>query len=200
MSLQKTLDYIPKSIFTIADAKRGDIGNTSLMYAKTFLNTYKFDSVTVAPYMGSDSVKPFLEVPNKWAILLGLTSNVGASDFQFSDINGEALFEQVISKSKTWGDETNMMYVIGATKAEHFIKVRKLVPDHFLLVPGVGAQGGSLEAVCENGLNDDIGLLINSSRGILYASNGEDFEQAARTETIKIQTEMKTILANNKLI
>ena len=171
-SLKKTLDYIPKNIFTIADAKRGDIGNTSGYYAKAFYNTYNFDSITLAPYMGSDSVKPFMQ-DNKWAIVLGLTSNDGAMDFQKLELKGGSLlFEEVIRKSATWGSTENMMYVVGATRAEMLGQVRKIIPDHFLLVPGVGAQGGSLEEVCKYGLNRDVGLLVNSSRGIIYADNG----------------------------
>lgn len=198
--LESTLNYIPDNIFTIADAKRGDIGNTASMYAKTFLETYQFDSVTVAPYMGSDSVTPFLEIPNKWTILLGLTSNKGAFDFQFiEDSNNVPLYESVLSKSSEWGSEENLMYVIGATKAEHFQKVRKIIPNHFLLVPGVGAQGGSLQDVCSNGLNKDCGLLINSSRGIIYASNGKDFAEAATESAKRLQQEMKEILLKNNL-
>jgi orotidine-5'-phosphate decarboxylase len=199
--LKETLEYIPKNLFTIADAKRGDIGNTASMYAKTFLNTYEFDSVTVAPYMGSDSVIPFLDIPNKWTILLGLTSNKGAFDFQFiEDVDGKSVFENVLETSRRWGNDENLMYVIGATKAEHFQKVRNIVPNHFLLVPGVGAQGGNLHDVCANGLNKDCGLLINSSRGIIYASNGEDFADAASFSAQKIQLEMAEILKNNQII
>ncbi|MEX2379494.1 MAG: orotidine-5'-phosphate decarboxylase, partial [Vicingaceae bacterium] len=165
-SLAKTIDYIPKDVFTIADAKRGDIGNTSAMYAKTFFQTYNFDSVTIAPYMGSDSVQPFLTQEGKWGIVLALTSNQGASDFQFEELkSGEKLFEKVLKTSSQWGNDSNMMYVVGATKAEKLIEIRKFVPNHFLLVPGVGAQGGSLADVCKHGLNKDVGLLINSSRG-----------------------------------
>ncbi len=199
--LDQTLKYIPKDIFTIADAKRGDIGNTASMYAKTFLETYQFDSVTVAPYMGIDSVTPFLEIPNKWTILLGLTSNKGAFDFQFiEDSSSNMLFENVLSKSKEWGSEENLMFVIGATKAEHFKKVRAIVSNHFLLVPGIGAQGGNLQDVCEHGFSNDCGLLINSSRGIIYASNGLDFEAEAAISAKKIQQEMKAILADNNMI
>ena len=168
-SLQKTIEYIPKELFTIADAKRGDIGNTSSMYAKAFFENLKFDSVTVAPYMGADSVVPFLEFKNKWVILLALTSNKGADDFQFFEGNGEKLFEKVLKQSKKWGNENNLMYVVGATRPEMFTEIRKLVPDSFLLVPGVGAQGGELSEVCKYGMNKDCGLLINSSRGIIYA-------------------------------
>lgn len=198
-SLQKTIDYIPKNIFTIADAKRGDIGNTSSYYAKTFFDFYKFDAVTIAPYMGEDSVSPFLNHPNKWAILLALTSNKGAHDFQLSeDRFGEKLFETVLKKSANWGTTDNLMYVVGATRAEDIAKVRKLVPQHFFLVPGVGAQGGSLEDVVKYGWNSDCGLLVNSSRGILYASNGHDFAEKAMQEAKKLQNQMENLL-NKKL-
>ncbi len=194
-SLQKTLDYIPKDIFTIADAKRGDIGNTSLYYAKTFFDYLNCDSVTVAPYMGEDSVSPFLTYDNKWVILLALTSNKGALDFQMTtDVSGERLFEKVLDKSATWGTPENLMYVVGATRTEGIGEVRKRVPDHFFLVPGVGAQGGSLEEVVKYGWNDDCGLLVNSSRGILYASKGEDFAQRAQAETRKLQAEMARLI------
>lgn len=194
-TLQMTLEHIPENIFTIADAKRGDIGNTANMYAKTFFETYNFDSVTIAPYMGEDSVKPFLEFKNKWGIVLGLTSNKGAFDFQFSELkDGQKLYEKVLRISSTWGTEENLMFVVGATKAESLSSIRKIIPNHFLLVPGVGAQGGSLTEVCKYGIIKEVGLLINSSRGILYASNGEDFETAASTAAQKIQAEMKTIL------
>jgi len=194
MSLEKTINYLNNNYpnhFTIADAKRGDIGNTSAMYAKAFLETLNFDSITVAPYMGSDSVKPFLGKPNKWVIVLGLTSNEGAFDFQFLNTGTKKLFEEVISTSSAWGNETNMMYVVGATKAESLKEIRKIIPEHFLLVPGVGAQGGSLEEVCENGMNNNVGLLINSSRGIIYASTGNDFAEQARAEAKKIHESMK---------
>lgn len=194
-SLQKTIDYIPKNIFTIADAKRGDIGNTSSYYAKTFFDYLKCDSVTVAPYMGKDSVTPFLEFENKWVILLALTSNKGALDFQMiKDEKGEELFKHVLRKSAEWGTKDNLMYVVGATRAEGIGEVRKLVPDHFFLVPGVGAQGGSLQDVSNFGWNDDCGLLVNSSRGIIYASNGLDFAERAAVEAKKLQEEMAAIL------
>lgn len=195
-TLKKTLDYIPKNIFTIADAKRGDIGNTASMYAKTFFETYNFHSVTIAPYMGEDSVKPFLDFKNKWGIVLGLTSNQGAYDFQFSELKGGGqLYEKVLRTTAGWGTDENLMFVVGATKAESLTKIRKVIPQHFLLVPGVGAQGGSLAEVCKYGITEDIGLLINSSRGILYASSGEDFEDAASKAAMAIQREMGTILS-----
>jgi orotidine-5'-phosphate decarboxylase len=196
-TLQATLDYIPKDIFTIADAKRGDIGNTANMYAKTFFETYNFDSVTIAPFMGEDSVAPFLSHAGKWGIVLGLTSNKGAFDFQFSElISGEKLFEKVLRTTATWGSNENLMFVVGATKAESLRGIRKIIPSHFLLVPGVGAQGGSLAEVCKYGLNRDCGLLINSSRGILYAGADESFAEASGDAAKTIQLEMAAILKN----
>lgn len=196
ISLQKTLDYIPKNCFTIADAKRGDIGNTSTYYAKTFYEYLNFDSVTVAPYMGEDSVTPFLAFENKWVILLALTSNKGAMDFQLTeDQAGEKLFEKVLKKSSQWGSSENLMYVVGATRAEGIGAVRKLVPDHFFLVPGVGAQGGSLQDVAHYGWNKDCGLLVNSSRGIIYASQGADFAEQAAQAAKTLQEEMAEIIA-----
>lgn len=204
-SLRKTMDYIPAHCFTIADAKRGDIGNTSAMYAKTFFEPsaagFNFDSVTVAPYMGSDSVTPFLAYSNKWVILLALTSNDGAKDFQFDSFeNGEKVFERVLVKSSQWGSDENMMYVVGATRGEAFAAIRKLVPNHFLLVPGVGAQGGSLAEVCKYGLNKECGLLVNSSRAIIYASNTIDFASKAREAALAMQQEMEIILQENNII
>jgi orotidine-5'-phosphate decarboxylase len=194
-SLQKTLDYIPTNIFTIADAKRGDVGNTSSMYAKAFFENMNFDSITVAPYMGSDSVTPFLEFKDKWAIVLALTSNKGGLDFQkIEDETGKQLFEQVLETSKEWGTNENIMYVVGATRAEEMLEIRAIVPDHFLLVPGVGAQGGSLKDVSKYGLNKDCGLLVNSSRGIIYAGNDFDFAGKAKIEAQKLQNEMAVIL------
>jgi len=201
-SLTKTIQYInstyPGMAFTIADAKRGDIGNTSQQYAKAMFDPSSsgldFDAVTVAPYMGEDSVKPFLSYPGKWIIVLALTSNKGADDFQFFKDGETRLFEQVLSKSKTWGSDENMMYVVGATKAEMLTDIRKIVPDHFLLVPGVGAQGGSLQEVAKYGLTKDCGLLVNSSRNIIYASKEMDFAEKAREEAGKMQVEMQEIL------
>ena len=195
-SLQKTIDYIPNDIFTIADAKRGDIGNTSLYYANTFFDTYDFDSVTVAPYMGSDSVTPYLQHKDKWAIVLALTSNKGADDFELQKLeSGEYVFEKVLSTSKEWGSEKNMMYVVGATRPEMLAEIRKIVPNHFLLVPGVGAQGVSLTQVVKYGMTKDVGLLVNSSRGIIYAGNGEDFAQKAGEKAKSIQEEMASLMS-----
>lgn len=200
-SLQKTLDYIPKDIFTIADAKRGDIGNTSKMYAKAFFENMDFDSITVAPYMGRDSVSPFLEYQNKWVILLAATSNVGAEDFQFEEFkNDKKLFELVLERSKKWGDKNNLMYVVGATRPELFLDIRKIVPEHFLLVPGVGAQGGTLEEVAKFGMNKDCGLLINSSRQIIYASTYTDFAEKAAEEAEKIQQKMSILLREKNIL
>ncbi|WP_177765556.1 orotidine-5'-phosphate decarboxylase [Flavobacterium sp. I3-2] len=199
-SLAKTINYINEKypeIFTIADAKRGDIGNTSTMYAKAFFEDLAFDSVTVAPYMGKDSVEPFLAFKDKHTIMLALTSNEGAFDFQTKTVDGEELYKKVIQTSKKWHHSENLMYVVGATKAEYFKEIRQIVPNNFLLVPGVGAQGGSLKDVCQFGLNKQIGLLINSSRGIIYASNGTDFATAARNEALKLQKEMEVILSFN---
>ena len=190
-SLQKTMEYIPSDIFTIADAKRGDIGNTSRMYAKTFFEYFNFDSVTVAPYMGNDSVSPFLEFRNKWVILLAATSNLGGLDFQYKQIEGgKRVFEEVLEKSLEWGNEQNLMYVVGATRAEMLSDVRVIVPDAFLLVPGVGAQGGSLEEVVKYGMNDTCGLLVNSSRGIIYAGAGIDFGLVAGKKSQELQSQM----------
>ena len=204
--LKLTMDYLhqlDKPVFTIADAKRGDIGNTSERYARAFLDPrgdFNFDAITVAPYMGADSVQPFTAVEGKWVILLALTSNKGAFDFQLlptqspSDSATQPLYQRVLETSKQWGNEENMMYVVGATKSEMFDDVRRIVPGSFLLVPGVGAQGGSLEEVCKHGLNKDCGLLVNSSRGIIYASNGTDFAEAAAAEARKLQQQMAAVL------
>lgn len=198
MSLQKTINYINENFpeqFTIADAKRGDIGNTSSMYAKAFFEDLNFDSVTVAPYMGKDSVEPFLAFENKHTIMLALTSNEGAFDFQTLITNGQELYKQVLETSKTWKNSENLMYVVGATKAEYFADIRKIVPDSFLLVPGIGAQGGSLSEVCKYGMNAKVGLLVNSARAIIYASKGTDFAERAREEALRVQQEMEDILS-----
>ncbi|WP_251621340.1 orotidine-5'-phosphate decarboxylase [Odoribacter lunatus] len=197
ISLQKTVRYIKEhypEILIIADAKRGDIGNTSRMYAKAFLETFDFDAITVAPYMGEDSVTPFLEYKNKWVILLALTSNKGAFDFQFFENGGEKLYEKVLTKSQEWGNKENMMYVVGATKAEMLGGIRRIIPDHFLLVPGVGAQGGSLEEVAKYGMNAHCGLIVNSSRGIIFADKTENFAVRAGEEACKLQREMEALL------
>jgi orotidine-5'-phosphate decarboxylase len=204
-ALERTVDYIRTKYpdqFLIADAKRGDIGNTSEMYARTFFGNLDFDAVTVAPYMGSDSVTPFLKHKNKWVILLALTSNSGAFDFQFMKDaeSGERLFEKVLETSKQWGTIENLMYVVGATKAEMLADIRKIVPDNFLLVPGVGAQGGSLQQVAQFGLNKNCGLLVNSSRQIIYASSDDNFANEARKEALKVRDEMAEILQNANLI
>jgi orotidine-5'-phosphate decarboxylase len=203
-SLIRTWEYIPSDIFTIADAKRGDIGNTSAMYANAFFNKAQsgmsFDAITVAPYMGKDSVSPFLNYKDKWVILLALTSNIGNSDFQLTESENGKLYEQVIRKSSEWADSEQLMYVVGATKAEEFQNIRTLIPDNFILVPGVGAQGGSLADVCQFGLNKECGLLVNSSRGIIYASSGEDFAEKARVEALKLQQEMELILSAANII
>ncbi len=205
-SLEKTIHYLHRlkdSVFTIADAKRGDIGNTSTMYAGAFLADppvgQGFDAMTVAPYMGSDSVKPFMDYPGKWTILLALTSNKGADDFQNLKLySGERLFEKVIRQSRNWGTADNLMYVVGATKVTMLAEIRKLIPDHFLLIPGVGAQGGSLKEVSEAGMNDDCGLLVNSSRGIIFASPEKDFAEKARGEAYALQQQMKWFLEHKK--
>lgn len=194
-SLEKTIQYIPKNCLIIADAKRGDIGNTSKAYAKTFFETLPCDAVTVAPYMGKDSVTPFLEFDGKWAIVLALTSNEGANDFQyFSNNSQQPLFEKVISEVKEWGNPNNMMFVVGATRTNQIEAIRRLVPEHFLLVPGVGAQGGSLKEVFEAGANADCGLLVNASRSIIYAGTNETFDIDAKKEALKIQSEMAMYL------
>lgn len=198
-SLEKTIRYIKTNYpdhFVIDDAKRGDIGNTSAMYARGVFKRFNADAITVAPYMGSDSVKPFLQFENKWTIILGLTSNEGASDFQQLKVNGRDLYLHVIEAAARWGNSANTMFVVGATKANMFEEVRKLVPDHFLLVPGVGAQGGDLDEVCKYGLNKDIGLLVNSSRNIIYAGQGEDFAEKAAAEAKKVADQMKKYFTN----
>ena len=190
-SLEKSLQSIPDNILTIADAKRGDIGNTSRMYAKTFFETYSFDALTIAPYMGEDSVTPFTSYEGKWVIMLALTSNPGGKDFQMLPVSeSQQLYQTVLEKSTQWGTTDNLMYVVGATRGEYFTSIRDIVPDHFLLVPGVGAQGGSLEDVARYGMNKDCGLLVNSSRQIIYAGSGEDFAEQARAQALKVQQEM----------
>jgi len=205
ISLEQTVSYVKSkypNIFVIADAKRGDIGNTSNLYARAFFGKQKYDAVTVAPYMGEDSVKPFMTYENKWVILLALTSNKGASDFQFlkDEKNGDQLFETVLKTSQNWGTTENMMYVVGATKAEKLKEIREIVPNHFLLVPGVGAQGGSLQEVAQNGMNSKCGLLVNSSRGIIYASTDVDFAEMAGKAAKAVQQEMEVLLKEGGLI
>ena len=200
-SMQKTVDYINKNfpqIFTIADAKRGDIGNTSKMYAKSFFGEMNFDSITVNPYMGSDSVKPFLEFENKFTIILGLTSNIGADDIQLKTTNNDFVFMEMIKSCSLWGNKNNTMFVVGATKSEYIEKIRNLIPNHFLLIPGVGAQGGDLKEVCKFALNDNIGIIVNSSRSIIYASVDENFAIEAAKQAMILQNEMKAILSERK--
>lgn len=203
VSFEKTIKYLKENYpnhFIIADAKRGDIGNTSAMYARTFFEEYGIDSITVAPYMGEDSVTPFLTYEGKWVILLALTSNKGSHDFQLTeDTQGEKLFEKVLRISQQWGNEDNMMYVVGATQGKMFEDIRRVAPRHFLLVPGVGAQGGSLEEVCRYGMTDDCGLLVNSSRAIIYASDKENFAEVAAEKAKELQMQMKDILDNYKI-
>jgi orotidine-5'-phosphate decarboxylase len=194
ISLGKTLEYIPKNIFTIADAKRGDIGNTAEQYAKTFFHTYPFDSVTVAPYMGEDSVKPFMQFPGHWAIVLGLTSNAGSADFQLQQCGNEMLYEKVLKTVASWGTPENLMFVIGATRKEQLQHVRQMLPEHFFLIPGVGAQGGDVPTVCENALNKDGGILINVSRAVIYAGKGQDFQKQAETAAKEYQQQMAAYL------
>lgn len=202
-AMEETVNYIPSTHFKIADAKRGDIGNTSSQYAKAFFETMNFDAITVAPYMGEDSVRPFLEYEDKWAIVLGLTSNKGANDFELKQLlseNGEAhlrseyLYERVLRTVSHWGNPTNLMFVVGATQAEEFVNIREIIPDHFLLVPGVGAQGGSLKDISQKAMNKDCGLLVNASRAIIYASEKEDFAVEARAIAEQYQFEMKSYL------
>lgn len=202
-ALKRTMDYVHTKypeIFTIADAKRGDIGNTSTRYAKAYFSTFGFDSITVAPYMGKDSVEPFLAFQDKHTILLALTSNAGASDFQFSESEGKPLHHHVISTSQTYKGADRLMYVVGATKASALSEIRKLIPNSFLLVPGVGAQGGSLAEVVEHGITPEIGLLVNSSRGILYAGQGEDFAAAAAAQAQALQAEMEQLMRQHQLL
>jgi orotidine-5'-phosphate decarboxylase len=194
-TLQRTVAHIPRTHFTIADAKRGDIGNTSAQYARAFFETLKFDAITVAPYMGEDSIRPFLDYQGKWTIVLGLTSNPGASDFELLETREGQLFEEVLKKSSKWGNPDQLMFVIGATKHEMVGSIRKMLPDHFFLVPGIGAQGGSLSEISTNGLNKECGLLVNASRAIIFASKGEDFAEAARKAAADYHEEMKALLA-----
>ena len=193
-AMEKTVNYIGEEHFKIADAKRGDIGNTSDQYAKAFFETLRYDSVTVAPYMGEDSVKPFLQYPGKWAIVLGLTSNAGAKDFELQQAGSELLYEKVFTTVSRWGTPDNLMFVVGATQAEAFTNIRKLAPEHFYLVPGIGAQGGSLRDISEKAMNKDCGLLVNASRAIIYAADGEDFAEQARRVAREYQAEMKEYL------
>lgn len=193
-AMEKTVNYIGEEHFKIADAKRGDIGNTSDQYAKAFFETMPFDSITVAPYMGQDSVKPFLQHAGKWAIVLGLTSNKGANDFELQQTGDGLLYEKVLQTVSTWGTPENLMFVVGATQADSFINIRKLTPEHFYLVPGVGAQGGSLKEISEKAINKDCGILVNASRAIIYASDGEDFAERAREIALQYQQEMSTYL------
>ena len=202
-SLKRVMDYLNENhpeIFTIADAKRGDIGNTATRYAKAYYETYNFDSITVAPYMGKDSVEPFLSFDEKYAIVLALTSNAGSSDFQTQEVGGQMLYEKVIQTSTQWEGSERLMYVVGATKASALKKIRTLIPNSFLLIPGVGAQGGSLTEVAENGLSDDVGLLVNSSRGVIYASQGKDYAAAAASAAHDLQAQMQTILEDKGFI
>ena len=194
-SLAKTIDYIPEELFVIADAKRGDIGNTSTYYAQTFFETYGFDALTIAPYMGRDSVEPFLKFEDKWVILLGLTSNAGSSDFQQLQLeNGAPLYTEVLTKARQWGSPEALMFVVGATHPDKILEVRQYAPDNFLLVPGVGAQGGDLEGISRNGFTKDVGLLVNSSRGIIYAGNGAGFASQARAAAEQLQAEMAQLM------
>ena len=194
MSLKKTLDYIQKNVFLIADAKRGDIGNTSDMYASAFFNYYNFDAITINPYMGKDSVDPYLRYPGKWVIVLALTSNSGSQDFQMLSTAPGLLYEQVVRKSSAWGNKDQIMYVVGATHSRAVSGIREIVPENFLLIPGVGAQGGNLEEVTKYGINKSVGLIVNVSRSIIYASDSMDFDQAARKKALEIQLQMRTFL------
>lgn len=203
-SLIATSEYLPKDCLSIIDAKRGDIGNTSDMYAKTFFDKassgMEFDAVTVTPYMGNDSVTPYLAYEGKWVIILALTSSTGSKDFQYLNTGDGYLYEEVIKKANTWAGDDRIMYVVGATKSTEFTNIRQYAPDHFLLVPGVGAQGGNLQEVCHYGMNKDCGLIVNASRSIIYASSGEDFAEAARAEALKVQQEMQLELEKAEVI
>lgn len=199
-SLERTVDYLPKESFKIADAKRGDIGNTAEMYAKAFFETMNFDAVTLSPYMGRDSILPFLNYKDKWAIVLGLTSNKGSADFQTQFLkSGVELYKEVICETVKIGNKDNLMFVVGATNEEQFTEIRKLVPEHFLLVPGIGTQGGNLKEVSKRGLVDGCGLLINSSRSVIYSSSAADFAETARKEALNLQFEMKDLLISNAI-
>ena len=203
LSLERTIQYIHNNypeIFVIADAKRGDIGNTSANYAKAFFNTLKADALTVAPYMGKDSVEPFLNFEDKWVVLLALTSNAGSKDFQYLSVGDKMLHQQVLQTATTWADSEKMMFVVGATHPEELGEIRKMLPDYFFLVPGVGAQGGDLQAVAKNGLNNECGLLVNSSRGIIYASNGSDFAIRAGEKAKELQEQMAVLLKEKGII
>jgi orotidine-5'-phosphate decarboxylase len=193
-AMEQTVNYIPDTHFKIADAKRGDIGNTSAQYAKAFFETLPFDAITVAPYMGEDSIRPFLEYPDKWTIVLGLTSNKGANDFELQKMGDEFLYEKVIRKVSSWGTPNNLMFVTGATQAKELASIRKIIPEHFLLVPGVGFQGGSLEEVSSFGMNADVGLLVNASRAIIYASDDENFAEESKVIALQYQSEMSALL------
>ena len=193
-SMQKTLNYIPANLFTIADAKRGDIGNTSTQYAKAFFEALHFDSITVAPYMGKDSIQPFLDVQDKWTIVLGLTSNEGAFDFQYFTQNNKPLYQHVMQTVAQWGTPQNTMFVVGATKIEQLAEIRELLPEHFFLIPGVGAQGGSLEEVSRRAMNKDMGILVNASRQIIFASSGTDFAEKAREQALLLQQAMEPFI------
>ena len=193
-SLEKTVNYIPSTHFKIADAKRGDIGNTSSQYAKAFFEVLSFDAVTVAPYMGADSVQPFLEYSNKWTIVLGLTSNKGAADFELQEAGGEKLYEKVLRTVSAWGDPGNLMFVVGATQAEEFVNIRRVLPEHFFLVPGVGFQGGSLKEISEKAMNKDCGILVNVSRAIIFAGEGENFAEEAKAIAAQYHEEMREYL------
>ena len=199
-AMEKTVNYIPQSHFKIADAKRGDIGNTSTQYARAFFETLAFDAITVAPYMGEDSIRPFLEYEDKWTILLGLTSNAGAKDFELQPAGNGLLYEKVLTTAAGWGTPDNLMYVVGATRADEFTRIRALTPEHFYLVPGVGAQGGSLEAISKKAMNTDIGLLVNASRAVIYASGGEDFAEKAGHIAASYQAEMSQYLTSMRVL
>tara|TARA_B100001063_G_scaffold169120_1_gene158346 strand:- start:436 stop:1257 length:822 start_codon:yes stop_codon:yes gene_type:complete len=200
-TLKKTLDYIPKNIFKIADAKRGDIGNTSLMYARTFFETFNFDAITLSPYMGRDSIDPFLEFKDKWAIILALTSNKSAKDIQsIKNLNGEQLYESIIKNSTEWSSKKNMMYVVGANREDDLLNIRKIIPDNFLLIPGVGAQGGDLKKISNLGMNENCGIIVNVSRSIIYCDDSINFGQEVRLSAMKVKNQMQEILFSSRII